>query len=153
MSDFANANLTGDADGISYGNGVLRIEGRILPSGGGTSILVNPATGDWVYKGGPAGTPPGADGVADQFTVSSLYRDGFDHGILAVLEVNLTQYNNGVQIGAVDADTMFATALLNGGFSSTSAQIQLTVLPVPGAAVLGIIGLGVVGRIRRHLAA
>lgn len=152
MADFANANLTGDLDGVSFGNGVLRIEGRILTSGANSSILVNPTPGDWVYHGGPVGNPPGLDGIADQFTIGSLARDAYDTGILAVLEVNLIRYGDGTLIGAVDADTLFATALAHNGFASDSAQVQLTVVPVPGAALLGIFGLGVIARIRRRLA-
>lgn len=152
-ANFVNANLLGDPDGVTFGSGILRIEGVISPHGGASSILLNPTSGNWVYQGGAVGTPVGADGVADQFTVDSLYRDNFDSGILAVLEVSLTHYGNGMPIGNVDADTLFATALSNGGFLSNSAQLQLAIVPVPGAALLGIIGLGTVARIKRRLAA
>jgi len=148
---FVNANVLGDPDGITFGNGVLRIEGRIHSLPGNDSILLNP-TPNWVYAGGFVPTAPGADGVPDQLTVAGAKRTNYHTGILAVLEVSLTEFGDGTPTAGLDADQLFAQALLHGGFSSTDAQIQVTIVPVPGAALLAAIGLGMVRPIRRWIA-
>ena len=148
---FHNANLLGDLDGISYGNGILRIEGVIGVAPGNDSILANP-TPDWVYQGGANGTPAGADGVVNQMTIGSDIRTNYTTGILAVLEVSLTRFVDGTSAAGLDADGLFAQALLHQGFVSTSAQLQLTVIPEPAAALLGVLGLVGVSLARRRIA-
>ena len=150
-SVFQNANLLGDLDGISYGNGILRIEGIIHAAPGKDSILASP-TSDWVYYGGAAGTDPGADGVADQMTIDAAARTNYQTGVLAVLEVSLQQFVDGTSTAGLDADGLFAQALLHQGFVSSSAQLQLTVIPEPAAALLGVLGLVGVSLARRRLA-
>lgn len=150
-ASFLNANLLGDLDGVTFGNGVLRIEGVIQSVVGNDSILLNP-TPNWVYAGGFVPTAPGADGIADQMTIAAAKRTDYHNGILAVLEVSLNQFGDGTSTAGLDADQLFAQALLHGGFTSTDAQIQVTIVPVPGAALLGVIGLGMVRPIRRWIA-
>ena len=148
---FNNANLLGDLDGISYGNGILRIEGVIHAAPGKDAILAAP-TPDWIYHGGAAGTAAGMDGVMDQMTIDSAARPNYQYGILAVLEVSLHQFVDGTSAAGLDADGLFAQALLHQGFVSTDAQLQLTVIPEPGAVLLGVLGLFGVGLARRRLA-
>lgn len=147
---FQNANLTGDVDGFTFGSGILRIEGVISTLNPWDAILANP-TPDWVYSGGAVGTDPGLDGVADQMTIGADSRPSYGSGVLAVLEISLTQFKDGTSTAGLNADELFADALVHGGFSSTDAQIQLTLIPVPGAALLGAIGLGAFPWIRRRL--
>lgn len=146
---FANANLTGDLDGISFGNGVLRIEGVISATGPWDSILANP-TPDWVFAGDAVGTAPGLDGIADQITIGSAIRGEYQTGILAILEITLGTFADGTSTAGLNADQLFAQALLHGGFNSTDSQLQLNVIPEPTAALLGVLGLSGLAWLRRR---
>jgi hypothetical protein len=153
LAGFNNANITGsDVDGVTFGGGILRIEGRVFTVPGEESILVRPAPGLWAYKGesdAPIGV--GADGVADQISVAPGSRDNFDVGILAVLEVNINRFVDGTSTSGLNADTLFEMALIHGGFRSDSAQLQIAVVPVPGALLLAGMGVGLVGWLKRRL--
>lgn len=142
-----------DPDGVSYSRGILRIEGLLSPAAGNSSILVNPAGGPWVYVGKDDGAMgPGLDGVDNTITVDESSRNAFNQGLFAVLEINLDRFADGTLIGDVDADTLFANALAHGGFSSTSSQLQVSVVPAPPAVLLGLVGFGALGWFRKRLA-
>lgn len=155
-ADLVNGNVSGaDADGVTYGNGVLRIEGFLAAIGGNDSILLNPAPGTWAYVG-KTDTPVagGSDGVNNQISVPDPDRSLYDQGVFAVLEIALTHYADGSAIGNVDADTLFANALSHGGFNTTTGDVKVAIVPIPApaAVLLGMVGFGALSWFRRRLA-
>jgi hypothetical protein len=102
-----------------------------------TSILVNGTSGgSWTFLG--EFTKPGApnaDGTLNQVTVNGweLWSEG------TLLELHL-------QVGTGSLDTFFTT---NGTYQD--GQLNVTITPIPGAVLLGVLGLGVVGwKLRKY---
>lgn len=131
----------GSDDGFAFGSSILIIQGTLHPLAPATSVLANPAVGDWVYAGGPNGIPAGLDGVADQITVPAAERGAFDSGFVSMLTISLSKFTDGTSTAGLDADSLFAQAELHGGFSATSAQLDLQILPEPAGLLLLAAGM------------
>ena len=108
----------------------LYVHGRLRPIAPSTSLLT---TSPWVFAGqmGPAGS----DGVAGQVTLDPA--DYFDSGIVTVLHY---------RVGTSSLDTLFSTS-----DSFIQGDVSMTVVPVPAAFLLGMLGMGVAGlKLRKH---
>ena len=103
-----------------------------------------------MFAGDAVGTAPGLDGIADQITIGSAIRGEYQTGILAILEITLGTFADGTSTAGLNADQLFAQALLHGGFNSTDSQLQLNVIPEPTAALLGVLGLSGLAWLRRR---
>jgi len=151
---FNSAAFGADLDGVTFAGGILTINGVLSPFGAASSILVDPVAGDWIFRGTddlPTGV--GADGQADQFTVTAAARDGFTDGTVFVLEISLPTFRDGAStLGFANADAFFAAALLHDGFDSTGGDMKINITPTPGASALGLVGFCLLSRLRRQVA-
>ena len=103
--------------------------GDLVPQGSSTSILVNGGA-SWTYVGeGEKLGAPDADGMLNQITVADW--DGWNVGTL--LELHL-------QVGTGSLDTFFTNSN-----AYTDGQLNVTITPIPGAILLGILGMGIAG--------
>jgi len=119
-----------------FGNNVLVIEGRLSPLSGST-ILVN--YGDpWTYVGQEnIGLEGNQDGMNGQFSIDNP--ENYSQGDLVTLKFGL---------GGLSLDALFgANRMLAGG------EVKGMIVPAPAAVVLGALGLGLVGWVRRKWAA
>lgn len=108
------------------------------------AILMNRQSGgnDWVFTGDSAGdvSIPDGDGNANTVTLQSGVED-YDLGNIFAFELGVDS--------VLDVDAFFEAER-----HYTGAEMKLDVVPVPtpGAALLAMIGLGLVGRIKRSFA-
>jgi hypothetical protein len=105
--------------------------GDLVPQGSSTSILVNGGA-VWTYVGEyikPGSPDADSSNPLPQITVANW--NGWNQGTL--LELHL-------QVGTGSLDTFFTNS---GGY--TDGQLNVTITPIPGAILLGILGMGVAG--------
>ena len=116
---------------ITTAGGALELRGSLSPLSG-TSILVN--RGDpWVAGGSALSLAVGSDGVQDQITVNNA--DSYDGGEILTIKFGVT----------TGLDELFGQ-----NRTLTNGDVKGSVVPVPGAVLLGILGLGAVGiRLRK----
>ncbi len=115
----------------------LDIEGALSPVLGPSSSILLPSLDPWIFEGN-AGAVPGADSTINQITVPANV-DSFDSGNLLVMHHTLP-------VGLRSLEQLFAT----GERTLTQGDVDITVVPVPAAVLLGMIGLGAVGvRLRK----
>ncbi len=140
----------GGADGIAFVGGILSITTKL--SGIGGSILLDPVAGDWIFSGTsdfPTGV--GSDGLSDQFTVADAQRDNFTTGKVIVIDIAVPVFGDGSSTFSFgNADDFFAAALTRDGFMSDGGDMKVTIVPAPGAALLAVMGMGMVGWIKRR---
>ncbi len=120
--------------------GLLTISGLLNTQVGNSSILVNressAGAGDWVYAGVAGDTPdsPDADGTDGTITITNAV--DYDSGQLLVLQFST---------GFTDIDVFFG-----GDRSGDGGNTKGEIIPAPGAALLGVMGLGMIGWIKRR---
>ncbi len=134
-ADFAGFAVTLDSLGL------LTISGLLNTQVGNSSILVNressAGAGDWVYAGVAGDTPdsPDADGTDGTITITNAV--DYDSGQLLVLQFST---------GFTDIDVFFG-----GNRSGDGGNTKGEIIPAPGAALLGFMGLGMVGWMKKRL--
>ena len=144
----------GGADGIAFVGGILSITTSL--SGIGGSILLDPAVGDWIFTGttGVVGAEPDGDGSepgAFTFTIDAADRANFTTGKVVVIDISVPVFGDGSStLGFTNADDFFAAAVANDGFMSTGGDMKVSIVPAPGAALLAVMGMGMVGWIKRR---
>ncbi len=119
------------ADGTS-----LQIVGSLSPQNPPPSILVN--RGDpWVFVGNTDGGGADADLTANQITVFNP--ESYDGGTVWTIKFGMTD----------SLDVFFGTTGQDRHL--TGGEVKGSVVPVPAAVLLGILGLGVVGlKLRKY---
>lgn len=130
--------LTSTAVGL--GGGVFYFLGELSNPAG---LLVG--TGDdWVFTGVPEDTPDDILGIADYGLDGVDGSAGLSSGRANYTAGDLVDFHLTGFFG--DLDGFF----LDDDRSSSNSDLKVQTIPLPGAAMLGLIGLGVLGRFRRR---
>ncbi|HET6428909.1 MAG TPA: hypothetical protein VFJ30_10890 [Phycisphaerae bacterium] len=128
---------------VFYGHGgqhALRVMGNLYTDldAGMDSILVGTGN-DWVLAGDSQFSADNGDGVANQITVKHT-RPSWDNGTVVTLRV-----------GDLSPETM-EDFLATGVEYTGSSQLMGKIIPVPAAFGLGLVGLSLVGWLKRRSA-
>jgi hypothetical protein len=149
QASLSNTPFSGDADGITFFAGILRLQ-LSLTGVEGASILVDPAGGDWIFEGlddAPLG--PAKDGAANQISIPSASRGFYTTGRGLFVDIAIPNFGDGSSTaGSNNADDFFAQAAQRGGFTSHAGDLQLMIVPEP--ASLAVLALGAVAALRRR---
>ena len=133
-ADFASTAITLTQVGTNY---FLTVQGTLATQAGNDAILVN--SDPWTFAGTSqdSGVGNGSDTVANTITIAGW--DAWDSGDLFTIHWDVGTISN--------LDTLFGSdrTLSNG-------QMVFTVVPVPAAVLIGMLGLGVAGlKLRKYV--
>ncbi|NQU75633.1 MAG: hypothetical protein HQ546_04860 [Planctomycetes bacterium] len=144
MLSIMDADLDGDvvvaafqSTKIWITDNALRMDGRLQALGGGEQdSILKPDSEPWIFVGEGPYSLNDADGLPNQVTVS--HQDWYGYGGLFSTQFGVSTSN---------LDELFKTsATLEGG------EVHGSIVPIPGAVILGSMGLGLVGwRFRKRM--
>lgn len=128
---------------VSYNSAtqLLLINGRLSTRAGNSSILVNrdPGDGSWVYAGQAAYTPDNDDDDGTDGTITITDPHNYDLGQLIWISFNVGGFSDLDDLFSSDVDV------------ERGGTVHGDVVPLPGALMLGALGLGLISRLRRRL--
>ncbi len=116
-------------------DGNLQIDGSLLTMGANSSILL-PSGDPWIFEGSKGSGTADQDGVDGRITVSNAA--SFDNGDVMNLRFG---------VGNITLDQLFAD-----NFDADSGEVKGKIVPAPAAVLLGAMGLGLVGWVKRRFA-
>ncbi|MGB2819663.1 MAG: hypothetical protein WBF17_01680 [Phycisphaerae bacterium] len=124
----------------------LVIFGNLSVSGSNQYVLVGPDD-PWKFDGEKSG----AGGDGDSVVTLPVSKAGFTGGTLWVIRTTMgtgTYSVDDIFGGKLDDDPGNST---DGEWSRIAGEVKGSIVPVPAAVVLGLVGLGIVGiRMRKH---
>lgn len=137
LADFTSTTVS--MTGPPAFSNVLTIAGSLTTFGGGAGTIFADATAtDWSFAGHTDDTADGKDvGDDDTISIEDLNIASYDTGALI-------DFSLGVVFTSLD-DLFASSSTVAGG------DMKVTIVPVPAAVVLGLIGFGCVAGLRRRL--
>ncbi len=127
------------------GDKKVAFSGELSRIGTADSILLNNGSSAWSFQGDTPMGSPDADGNAETVSIDSG-REDFDEGTMLLFESSVED--------VVDLDEYFSMARLGSGDMRLSVLrgASVAAVPAPSAALLGLIGVGLIGWIKRKVA-
>ena len=133
LADFASVEVSNDSIGFTN---LFVIAGTLGTSGGGIGPILVPASESWSFYGHSGDTVDGLDVGNDDTIIVA-------HNAMSYGGGDLVNFTLGNDISGLD--TLFADGRTLGG-----GDMKVTVVPAPAGVILGVIGLGVAGCLRRR---